>query len=251
MTLRDTHLESLTSFHKKVLRGFLHLSKRCPIPSIYFLTGELPIIGELHRDIFSLFYSIWCNPQSKIYEIVSYLLENAPENSHTWSRHIRNIAKVYGITDPLEAIKSDPPEKEEYKEYVRTKITVHFERKLRIAANQNSKMLYLNVNIKGLNGRPHVVLDYSTNTKDVQRLHSHLKLLCNDLYTYETKATFHGGSSNCRLCKPDSPPCSNVENVNHIISECQAYSDIRNRILFQMEIVVRKSENKVMVGRPR
>ena len=111
--------------------------------------------------------------------------------------------------------------------------------------NQNSKMLYLNVNIKGLNGRPHVVLDYSTNTKDVQRLHSHLKLLCNDLYTYETKATFHGGSSNCRLCKPDSPPCSNVENVNHIISECQAYSDIRNRILFQMEIVVRKSENKV------
>ena len=70
-------------------------------------------------------------------------------------------------------------------------------------------------------------------------------MLCNDLYTYETKASFHGGSSNCRLCKPNSAPCSNIENICHIVTQCPAYSDVRNRILLQMEIIVKKSENKI------
>ena len=61
MTLRPTHLKSITAFHKKILRGFLHLSDRSPIPSLYFLTGELPIEARIHRDIFSVFYSICQN----------------------------------------------------------------------------------------------------------------------------------------------------------------------------------------------
>ena len=102
MTLRDKHLEPLSSFHKKVIRGFLHLSDRSPIPSLYFLTGELPIAARLHRDVFSLFYNIWINTQTKIYKLIEYLLQNCPANSHTWARHIRNLAKIYGIQDPLE-----------------------------------------------------------------------------------------------------------------------------------------------------
>ena len=58
MTLRDNHLYPLSSFHRKVIRGFLHLSDRSPIPALFFLTGELPIVARLHRDIFSLFYNI-------------------------------------------------------------------------------------------------------------------------------------------------------------------------------------------------
>merc|ERR1711954_318954 len=50
MTLRDNHLDSLSMFYRKILRGFLHLSNRSPIPALFFLTGELPI------DVFSLFY---------------------------------------------------------------------------------------------------------------------------------------------------------------------------------------------------
>ena len=122
MTLRDKHLEPLSSFHKKVIRGFLHLSDRSPIPSLYFLTGELPIAARLHRDVFSLFYNIWINTQTKIYKLIEYLLQNCPANSHTWARHIRNLAKIYGIQDPLDLIKQTPPSKEEFKNHIETKI---------------------------------------------------------------------------------------------------------------------------------
>ena len=122
---------------------------------MYFLTGELPIEAKLNRDIFSLFFSIWSNPNTKIYELVRYLLKNSNKNSHTWSRHIRNLAQKYDIEDPLTAIQRSPPTKHEYSQYILTKITVFHENQLRIASSTNSKMKYLNVNAKGLNGRPH------------------------------------------------------------------------------------------------
>ena len=134
MTLRTNHLNPLIMFQKKTIRGFLHLSDRAPITSLYFLTGELPIEGKIHRDIFSLFYNILINPETKIYSIVKYLMENSPHNSRTWSRHIRNLATQYEIEDPLEMMKKDPPPKSQFKEYILTKITAYHEHHLRLSA---------------------------------------------------------------------------------------------------------------------
>ena len=178
MTLRENHLKPLVGFQKKILRGFLHLSDKSPIPSLFFLTGELPVDAKIHRDVFSSFFCIWSNPQLKIFEIVKYLLENSPENSHTWSRHIRNLAKMYGIEDPLSSIKKPPPTKQLYREYILTKITVYHENRLRMNALTNSKMSYLNVNLKGINGRCHPALYGVSTTKEVAKLHAHIKLLC-------------------------------------------------------------------------
>ena len=66
-----------------------------------------------------------------------------------------------------------------------------------------------------------------------------------DLYTYEMKASFQGGSPDCRLCEPSATPFTNVENLSHIIASCDAYKDIRRRILLQIEIVVRQSANQI------
>ena len=87
MTLRDNHLNPLSSFHRKVIRGFLHLSDRSPIPALFFLTGELPIVARLHRDIFSLFYNIWINPGTKIFKITKY----CPLNSQPREKFIRHV----------------------------------------------------------------------------------------------------------------------------------------------------------------
>ena len=73
--LRPSMLEPLAIFHRKTLRGILSLSKFSTTPALHFLLGELPIEGKIHRDIFSLFYSIWSHPGSKIYSIIRYSLE--------------------------------------------------------------------------------------------------------------------------------------------------------------------------------
>ena len=82
--LRTNQLSPLTIFHRKILKSFLSLSKTAATPAIHFMLGELPIEGKLHRDVFSLFYGVWTNEQTKIYQIVKYLLSMASKNSRTW-----------------------------------------------------------------------------------------------------------------------------------------------------------------------
>ena len=242
MTLRNNHIKPLIAFQRKIIRGFLKISDRAPIPSLYFLTGELPIEAKMHRDIFSLFFIIWNNPETKMFKILQYLMEKSPLNSHTWARHIRNLAIQYDIEDPLSAIQRAPPTRAEYKEYILTKITVYHERRHREAAETNSKMKYLNIKVKGLNGRPHPAIQGVSNTTDVKKLRAHIKMLCCDLYTYEVKAKYQGGSPHCRFCEDDKiqgvpEERRPVENIQHIITECSAYSHIRTRIIHQLEII--------------
>ena len=166
-----------------------------------------------------------------------FLMENSGSDSHTWARHIRSLAAQYEIQDPLSAIQMAPPTKSEYKQYIITKITVHHERRLREIAATNSKMKYLNVNIKGLNGRPHPALQGVSKTSEIKKLRAHMKILCSDLYTSEVRAKYQGGSPHCRLCEGDHPDKIPNENIQHIVIECKAYSHIRTRILNQVEII--------------
>ena len=166
--IRSAQLEPLSLFQRKTLKSILKLSISAPTPSIHFLTGELPIEGKHHMDIFSLFYSIWSNPDTKVYWIVKYLLRTSSENSRTWAIHIRHLSERYGLEDPLLCIKRDPPSKSEYKELIATKITSYFENSLRKSASENSLMDYLNVSTIGLRGRHHPALSNQITTRDVK-----------------------------------------------------------------------------------
>ena len=154
---------------------------------------------------------------------------------------------MYEIEDPLLSIQKEPPSKSEYSRNILIKITVYHEKQLRISAANNSKMQYLNVNIKGLNGRPHPALQGVTTTKESQKLRAHIKLLCSDLYTYEIKAAYQGGSPHCRLCQAEGSTAddSPSENIVHILTQCSTYLPIRSRILHQMEIICVSSKSGI------
>ena len=85
LPIRSTAIKSLTAFHKKVLRAILKLSQYSPVVPLYFMLGEVPIEATLHLDILSLFWNIWNNPQTKVYEVVKYLLKMSDDKSLTWS----------------------------------------------------------------------------------------------------------------------------------------------------------------------
>ena len=242
MTLRENHLEPLAIFQRKILRSFLRLSEQSPIPALHFLTGELTIVAKVHRDVFGLFYNVWINPQTKVYDIVKYLLENAPNNSNTWSTHLKNLAKMYDIEDPLLMITGHPPPKDNFKRYICAKITSYCEKTLRNAAQTNSKMEFLNVSVKGLNGRVHPALDGAHSTKDIPKLRAHVKLLCGDLITYERRAKYCGSSPHCRLCCQDQSPESRPkEDICHILAQCPSFKETRDRIVSEINDICRQS----------
>ena len=247
-TLRQSSLQPLIIFQRKTLRSILQLSKSSSIPAIHFLTGELPIEGKIHRDVFSLFFSIWNNSNTKIYEIVKYILKNSIENSRTWSIFLRQISMMYGLEDPLQCLYRDPPKKSVYKENILTRITAFHETELREKTKSNSNMTYLNVSVSGLRGRHHPVLSSMITAHDVQKSRPHLKMLCKDYFTYEKRASQSGGSPHCRSCSAanQEPPVNNPsENLSHILTECSAYSEIRNRILPEFSDLCKQSKSNL------
>ena len=101
--------------------------------------------AKIHRDVFSLFYSVLANPGSKIHQVVKYLLTESSDNSRTWSMYVRHLSQMYGIADPLDMLNKVIPSKFSYKNEIKTKITAFHEKELRSKATSNSKMTYFNV----------------------------------------------------------------------------------------------------------
>ena len=155
LALRSSQLESVDLFERKSLRSFLSLSSRSTIASLYFLFSDVPMSSKIHRDVFSIFYSIWCNPQSKLFEIFRYLWNEAPANSRTWTVHIKNLSAQYQIPDLNKLLDTQPWKKETFKEFIITKIVAYKEAELRDEATRNSKMKFLNVSTLSLRGKPH------------------------------------------------------------------------------------------------
>ena len=238
-SLRTAQLEPLALFQRKTLKSILKLSKTAPTPAIHFLTGEMPLEGKIHRDCFSLFYGIWCNPDLKLNTIVKYLTKNSAENSRTWSVHLRHLCRRYQMEDPFVSLCKDPPSRTVYKEMVATRITVYYEQKLRQAAATNSQMEYLNVSTTGLRGRHHPALSNMITTREVKLSRPHLKFLSGNYLTYQTKSDQSGGSPHCRICKSDS------ETVSHVVSVCDGMAVERGEMLEQLEQLCTMTKTKI------
>ena len=241
LVLKNTTLSPLSIFQRKVLKGVLQLSKQASTAGIHFLTGELPIEALVHRDAFAIFYTIWSNPNSKIYDIVKYLLSCSTENSSTWSNHMRLLTKQYGLEDPANLMQKDPPSKSSFKNDLMPRIRAFHENDLRSHPDPDQKLKYLNVSVIGLSGRHHPALSGVLTVTDVKKSRSHIKMLIGDLFTYEMKSEQSGGSPHCRLC------CEmKNETISHILTFCDAYSDVRNRILQESSYLCTKSQSGII-----
>ena len=70
-------------------------------------------------------------------------------------------------------------------------------------------------------------------------------MLCSDTYTYEIKALYQGGSPLCRLCSGYPSENTQNENITHIVTQCDAYSELRGRILLQMEVLCASAKTTI------
>ena len=87
-------------------------------------------------------------------------------------------------------------------------------------------MEFLNVQLIGLGGRPHPALTSVTTTRDIPKLRIHLKFLTGDYPTSYRLARDRGTNDNyCRICS------SSCEDTKHILVECRATSEYREKLL--------------------
>ena len=107
--------------------------------------------------MFSLFWSVWANPDTRIYSIVKYLLMMSDESSLTWAAHLRITCKLYNL-DPLLLLNSKLCPCEKWKALYKVRVTAFYESLRCDKALNYPKMTFLNVKAIGVTGRPHPTL---------------------------------------------------------------------------------------------
>ena len=248
----------MTGFHHKVIRGFLKLSKSSPIPSLYFLLGELPILGTIHLDILSLFYTIWSNPSTTIHHLIKYIMKMADNNSVTWAAHVQTICKLYQLPDPLKLLETeDAWPKSAWKNWCTTKVRSYHEKYWREKSLSNSKMTFLNTQLLSLNGRHHPALYGLMTTREVERMRPHIKMLTGDYLTYSRIVTDRQtGDPSCRLCRKLTVPLSltppPAETIPHILTECRGTAEVRERIIPELlnSLLLAKPNHPYLISQP-
>ena len=235
LPIRPNNMKPLEIFHNKTMRGFLKLSQSSPIPALHFLLGELPAEGVLHIRTLSLFHNIWSNPDTTVHAMVMYILKMCDSKSTTLSNHFQLLCLQYGIPSPLSLLQSPPWAKQEWNTYVKIRVTTWHEKKLRGLSLGNSKMTYLNIQLHGLSGRPHSVLQNICTTQDAKKLGLHLKFLTCDILTNERRSEDQPGvSPACDFC--DDP----IDSIEHALVCCKAIADIRGRLFPELMNTVAK-----------
>ena len=241
LPVRPPAVKTLASFHLKILRGILKLSSHSPILPLHFLLGEPPIEAALHLDIMGLFWNTWANPQTKIHDIVKYIIMMSDSSSLTWSAHLRTLFIMYNLPDPLALLQGPLWPKQRWKDHTRAAVTSYHERQLREKARTNHKLEFLNVQTLGLSGKPHPTLTWIITTQDVVKARIHTKMLAGDYMCYDTLSKDRGSDPQCRLCLADcTPHPAPAETMTHLVAVCRATENTRTRILPDLLNIVAK-----------
>ena len=226
LPIRPANTKPLSIFHNKVMRGFLKLSKSSPIPALHFLLGEPPAEALVHINTLNLFHNLWENINTSVFELVKYIIRMCESTSTTWGNHIQILCQMYTLPSPLYLLEHVPAwPKDKWTCLVKTRVIAYHERKLRLDAETNSKMCFLNIQLSGLSGRPHQALQDIQTTQDARKLRLHTKFLAGDFLTAE-RAALDQPSLNpaCLLCLAPK------ESTAHVLVECKALADVRDRI---------------------
>ena len=130
---------------------------------------------------------------------------------------------------------------------VSTKITVYHEKELRAKASTDPKMKFLNVGTRGLNGRPHPVLNRAATTSEAKALKPVVKMLNSDYYTFSLKNSQSGGGSHCRLCPTET--LAPTEDITHVLTQCAGTQEIRIAKLPELMSLAESAKSVVNVER--
>ena len=111
-------------------------------------------------------------------------------------------------------------------------------------------MKFLHVGTKGLNGRPHPVLNRAATTTEAKALKPVIKMLFNDYPTYSRKDSQSGGGPHCCLCPAEAPQSSPPsEDIQHVLTECAGTAEIRRAKLPELMLLASSAKSDISVER--
>ena len=188
----------------------------------------MPGSALIHLRMFSLFGMICRSPCSILHSHAIYILTVAKPSSKSWFLEIRTLSLQYGLPHPLVLLQS-PPSKDHFKTLVNKKVVDFWERKLREEAKPLTSLKYFKPHFMSLTS-PHPIWTTAGSSPYQVSMSTIQGVMLSGRYRTE-ELCCHFTKDKTRFCQtPNCRGLSYVEDLQHILADCQALEETRTRL---------------------
>jgi hypothetical protein len=235
LVLNTNNYKQLELFFKSTLRKLQHLPDSTASPAIYLLLGAIPLEGQIHVRMLTLFGNIIRRQGTVEYEIIQRQLACKDLNSHSWVTQIRIVLARYGLPSAYALVKS-PPTKSQWKITVNKTVHETWMRDLKDKAQDMTSLEYLDLSAC----HPEVVHSVWQHGSDPLSAHMATVKARLTVQRYPLGYSHFAGKEKQPLCTLCS---ESEETLEHFILSCPVLEPSRTYFVQKLESVL--AENNV------
>lgn len=145
LVIKDDSMKILQQFQETVIRRMFKVRDKASITPLLDISGIEPVEASLHKQVFSLFYNFWLNPETPSSKLNKLILQN-PEKykkMNYWPNHVRDLCDKYNLPSPLKLLSEKIPSKEAWKSYIEKKINSYHQNKMKDKIEEMSTTAFL------------------------------------------------------------------------------------------------------------
>ncbi|CAG2187006.1 unnamed protein product [Mytilus edulis] len=174
VTPTGKNLDIIDIFHKKCIKQLLSLPTSTATPAIYILSGQLPIEGQIHKKILSLFGNISRQPQNSLEKQIAYRqLLMKTDDSNSWFIIVKTILAKYNLPSALYLLDSQI-QKLKWKTMVNKEVSKYWKHFIEGHCKLYPSLKYLNSQY--IPGKTHVLVNLSASNSMQEAMRIPVKL---------------------------------------------------------------------------
>jgi hypothetical protein len=245
--LSDAACEPLEKAARRLLRCIQTLPDSTANPAVYGLLGLTPIVGEIHRRAFQLFYSMIKDQTCREFNIILRQLAVKEWHDHSWVSWVNRLLARYHLPS-AHTIIFDPPPKKAWKENVNMAISTYWAGKLWSTAKEKTTLKHTTAEVFMPGPASPVWTDAEESLYETKKAIWKARALSGTLtlQTSYRNPNQNERDTTCKLCS------SEAESIEHFILRCPALEQERRphqedleRMLHHLDIPI-EEENTIM-----
>ena len=225
LTLSNSEIQKLNQFHKRFLKQVMHLHERTADAAVYILSGQLPLVADLHKRVLGTLGSV-LRSNSIERELAERQILLKDKKSKSWFVYVGPILSQYNLPSTIDLLNTEIS-KEAWKQTVDKHVSAYWVDKIKLEASEKSSLKFLNTQNYKIGEVHYLWKNAGFNLMAIKKAGLKAKLMTGTYVLQSNRAKFNQYSVNptCLLCGDDA------EDMIHFLLKCQCLSEPRDQFM--------------------
>ena len=232
LKLSKSEIQKLNQFHKKILKQIMHLQERTADSAVYLLSGQLPLVADLHKRVLGTLGSV-LRSSSIEREIAERQILIKDHKSKSWFVYVNSILSQYSLPSTLDLLNSELT-KASWKQTIDEHINTYWVNKIKLEASDKSSLRFLNTENYEI-GEVHCVWkNAGFNPMAIKKAGIKARLMTGTYVLQSVRAKFnqYNVDPTCLLCG------ENPEDHEHFLLRCRSLAESRDSFIETIKSVL-------------